>query len=127
QGTVLSVELAQPGRLLRQVPAAAERGQHPDRPRRRLPALAGGEPERAQRADRDGGGGLVAAAVGGQRGGQPRPGARPDGDPAARRGGARARRPRGPRPPPPRAPRRGLPPPPPPPAPAPPPPPGPRR
>src|SRR4029077_18489383 len=53
QGTVLAVELAQPGQLLRQVPAAVERGEHPYRPRRPPPALARREPERPERADRD--------------------------------------------------------------------------
>ena len=90
---MLAVELAQPGQLLRQVPAAVERGQHPDCPRCRPPALARREPERPERADRDRGRGLVPAAVRAQLRGQQGPAARGYGEPGVRGSGARARLP----------------------------------
>src|SRR5262249_60886704 len=52
QRAVLPVQLPQPCELLRQMPAAGERGQHPDRPGGLVAALARGEPQRAERPDR---------------------------------------------------------------------------
>src|ERR1700722_16983663 len=67
QRAVLAVELAQLREFLAQVPAAAERRQYPHAPGHVVAALPGGQAQRPERADDNGGGYLVATPVRGER------------------------------------------------------------
>ncbi len=93
QRPVHAVKLTQPGQLLREVPPAEERRQHPDRPGRATAALPAGQPERSKRADCHRAGLPVAAPGRPQRRGQRDLAAARQRDPEPARRGAGARRP----------------------------------